>query len=192
MDGPIGVSTDQELNLEEIQALISKRRAELLASHARFGEEAEVFGVIQAALAWNTIYDPLNDRVVTPVSRLWNLGWDEPTVGDQSSVGDPIQYLGHVLFCWDTYFAGYLYSLENRALAYANAIEITREKTDAGFVPMWYRSLDIRTQDRSQPAVGSMVVREIFRRFRERWFVEEVYNDLLDFWSGTGGGPRAG
>jgi hypothetical protein len=135
--------------------------------------------IIQAGLAWNTIFDPLKNRVITPVSRLWNLGWDEPTVGEQTSVGDPFQYLGYVLFCWDTYFAGYLFSLGNRELAYANIVEITKERTPAGFVPMWYRSLGIRTQDRSQPPLGSLVAREVYRRFGDRWFLEEIFDDLL-------------
>ncbi len=180
MNGPpVGVSTDRKRSLDEITTVIARRKRELRRRHETYGECAEIYRAMQAALAWNTIYDPLKDRVITPVSRLWNLGWDEPTVGEQSSVGDPFQYLGYVLFCWDTYFAGYLHSLESRELAYANVIEITREKTADGFVPMWYRSLGIRTQDRSQPPVGSLIARELYRRFGERWFLEEIFEDLL-------------
>lgn len=179
MDGPLGVSTGGKQSLEQIGAIIAQRKKELEEGHNRFSECAEVYLAIQAGLAWNTIYDPLKDRVVTPVSRLWNLGWDEPTVGEQSSVGNPVQYLGYVLFCWDTYFAGYLFSMENKALAYANVIEITKERLPAGFVPMWYRSLGIRTQDRSQPPLGSFVAREIFRRYGDRWFLEEIFDHLL-------------
>lgn len=180
MDGPIGISTGKKRSLKEITSLIFKKKNILLESHtARFGEDAGIYRAIQAGLAWNTIYDPMKNRVITPVSRLWNLGWDEPTVGDQSSVGDPVQYLGYVLFCWDTYFAGYLHSLEHKELAYANAVEITKELTPGGFVPMWYRSLGIRTQDRSQPPLGSMIIRELYRRFGDKWLLEEVYEDLI-------------
>ena len=108
-------------------------------------------------------------------------GLAEGTVGEQANAGDPNQYLGLVLFCWDTYFAGYLASLDDKELGYANVIEITRERTAAGFVPMWYRSLGsgIRTEDRSQPPVGSLVTREIYRRYREPWFLAEIFDDLL-------------
>ena len=181
LDSPLGVSTGRKRTLKEIAAVISRRKKEIDKGHNCFGEYAEVSKAIQAGLAWNTIYDPLKNRVITPVSRLWNLGWHEPTVGEQSTVGDPVQYLGYVLFCWDTYFAGYVFSMGNRELAYANAVEITKEKTPGGFVPMWYRSLGIKTQDRSQPPVGSLVDREIYRRFRERWFLEEIFDDLLDW-----------
>ncbi len=179
LDGPLGLSTDRRRSLEEIAAIVDKGKKKTEESHNRYGEYAEVYRALQVGLAWNIIYDPLKDRVITPVSRLWNLGWDELTVGEQSSVGDPVQYLGCVLFCWDTYFAGYLFSLENKELAYANVIEITKEKMPAGYVPMWYRSLGIKTQDRSQPPVGSLVVREIYRRYEDRWFLEEIFDDLL-------------
>ena len=179
MYGPVGVSTGRKRSLDEIRTVIEGRKYDLLESHRRFGEFSEITLVIQAGLAWNTIYDPLKDRVITPVSRLWNLGWDESTVGEQTSVGDSSQYLGYVLFCWDTYFAGYLHSLEHKELAYANIIEITKERTKDGFVPMWYRSLGICSQDRSQPPLGSMIAREVYRRFGERWFLEEIYRDLL-------------
>ncbi len=177
--GLVGLSTGRRRSLEEIAGSVLEAKEGAEKAHERFGPEAELYRAIQAGLAWNTIYDPLKDRVVTPVTRLWNLGWDEPTVGDQSSVGDPVQYLGYVLFNWDTFLSGYMFSLENRDLAYANIIEITKERTAAGFVPMWYRSLGIRTHDRSQPPLGSLVAREVYRRFGERWFLEEVFDDLL-------------
>jgi hypothetical protein len=40
-----------------------------------------------------------------------------------------------VLFDWDTYFASFMYSLYNRDLAFANAVEITKSITKRGFIP---------------------------------------------------------
>jgi putative isomerase len=37
----------------------------------------------------------------------------------------------------------------------------------------------LKSEDRSQPPVGSLMVLEIYRRQRERWFLEEVYDELL-------------
>ena len=96
---------------------------------------AEVHAAIQTCLAWDTIYDPTHERVISPVSRNWSVGSG-----------------GYVLFCWDNYFAAYLASVDNRDLAYANAVEITRERTPAGFVPnVASRVCGFTSLDRSQP-----------------------------------------
>jgi hypothetical protein len=70
-------------------------------------------------------------------------------------------------------------SMENRELAYANAI--THEKTETGFIPNFGAADDNKSRDRSQPPVGSMAVRELYREYREKWFVEYLFDDLLDW-----------
>ena len=118
MESPLGISTERKRSLEEIISIIERRKKETEERHKIFGELAEVYKAIQTVLAWDTIYDPLKDRVISPVSRLWSIGAG-----------------GYVLFCWDNFFAGYLASLESRELAYANVVENTKEKTPQGFVP---------------------------------------------------------
>jgi putative isomerase len=162
LDRPIVISTGRPRSLEEVEARMRSRRAEVVGSHARFGKLAEAHAALQTCLAWDTIYDPANDRVISPVSRIWN-----------SNQG------GWVLFCWDTYFAAYLASLDSKALAYANAVEITRHLTADGFVPNTANAHGFVTRDRSQPPVGSMVVRELYRRFGDRWLIEMLFDDLL-------------
>lgn len=121
-----------------------------------------IYNAIQNVLAWDMIYDPPREREFTTVSRLWN-----------------VYRGGFVIFCWDTYFAAYMYSLENKNLAYANAIEMTNSITPNGFVPNLSASKGIKTRDRSQPPVGSFVVREIYKHYREKWFLEELFDKLL-------------
>jgi len=36
-------------------------------------------------------------------------------------------------------------------------------------------------QDRSQPPVGSMIVKEIYKKYHEKWFLEAVFNDLMSW-----------
>ena len=145
---------------------MKSRRAELEASRRQtFGDLAPVYEAMQTCLAWNTIFEPSKARVVTPVSRVWNAG----------------HWGGYVLFCWDTYFAAYMAAVDNKDLAYANAIEMTREKTASGFVPNFAAAGNVCARDRSQPPVGSLVVRELYRRFGDRWFIEEVFEDLLEW-----------
>lgn len=160
--GPVGISTGRPRTSAEIEAIVGRAQAARVAQSAACGDLAEVYDAVQTCLAWDTVYEPERGRVVSPVSRLWNVNWG-----------------GYVLFCWDTYFAAYMAALDNRALAFANAIEITREKTEAGFIPNFGTVSDLKSRDRSQPPVGALICREIYRRYPERWFLEEVFDDLL-------------
>jgi len=157
----IAVSTDATRSAEEIGNLIESARLDFLSERSKFGNSSELFAAMQTVLAWNVIYEPTNDRVITPVSRRWSVGWE-----------------GWILFEWDTYFAAYMHSLNNKDLAYANVIAMTSEITDRGFVPN-FASARNTSEDRSEPPVGAFVVREIYRKYREASFVEKVFDDLL-------------
>lgn len=158
----LGISTGQPRSLEDIRLQVARGHYEHIYHVEDYGDLGEVYDAIQTCLAWDTIYDPEHERVISPVSRLWNVSWG-----------------GYVLFDWDTYFAAYMAGFDNKALAYANAVEITREKTEAGFIPNFGTVLGIKSRDRSQPPVGSLIFRELYRRFGDRWLLEEVFTDLL-------------
>jgi hypothetical protein len=162
LDAPLGISTGQRRSVAEITAILARNKAAHMAHMAAFEELAEVYAAMQTCLAWDTVYEPEHDRVVSPVSRRWSVGWG-----------------GYVLFDWDTYFAAYIAALDNAELAYANAIEITRARTERGFVPNFASVAGVKSRDRSQPPVGALVVREIYRQHGGRWFLEEVFDDLL-------------
>lgn len=162
LDGPTGLSTGRKRDVAEIQAVLARQKAALLARRPAWGELSEVLDAIQTVIAWDTVYEPEHKRVVSPVSRPWCVGWG-----------------GYVLFDWDTYFAAYLASVESKELAYVNAVEITREITEQGFVPNFGTVAGIKSRDRSQPPVGALVFRELYRRYGERWLLEMVFDDLL-------------
>ncbi|MEI7752720.1 MAG: trehalase family glycosidase, partial [Candidatus Omnitrophota bacterium] len=104
-------------------------------------------------------YEPTNERIITPVSRSWSGG-------------------GFVLFEWDTYFACYMLSLDNKELAYANLIAITKEITPSGFVPN-FTSDKTKSVDRSQPPVGSMVLKEVYKHHKDKWILNMLFDDFL-------------
>jgi putative isomerase len=162
LDGPTGVSTGQPRALAKIEAIVAEHRAGFLEHFASYGALAEVYKAIQTAMAWDTIYEPEHDRVVSPVSRIWNVHWG-----------------GYVLFEWDNYFAAYLASAESKEIAYANAVEMTREATESGLVPNFATVNGVSSRDRSEPPVGALMCRELYRKFGERWFLEEVFPNLL-------------
>jgi len=158
---PIAIATDRSKTAAEIGEIIDRAEAQCAERKSRYPGAPDAFEALRTVLAWNTIYDPGNDRVISPVSRAWSAdGW--------------------VLFEWDTYFAAYMLSLDCKELAYANAIAITSEITDRGFVPNSSQP-GIQSLDRSQPPVGAFVIREIYRRYRDRWFLDEVFDSLLSW-----------
>ncbi|HLK29781.1 MAG TPA: hypothetical protein VKT28_14480, partial [Puia sp.] len=155
------IYTGKHRTFEEIKSFINNRRKIQLERIKSFGELSPSFQAMQTILAWNTIYDAPNHRVITPVSRNWSYGWG-----------------GFVLFDWDTYFASYMLSLFNKDLAYANAIEITKSITPDGFIPNYQSTFGNTSWDRSQPPIGSSVIWWIYNKYKEKWFLEEVYDEL--------------
>jgi hypothetical protein len=166
MEHAIGICTGRARTLPEIREIVDRGRSEHERRQSRFGQLSEPYDAMQSSLAWDTIYDPRKDRVITPVSRIWNLQWG-----------------GYAVYCWDMYLAAYMAAFDNKELAYANAIEITAERTAAGFVPNCAAENGFTTLDRSQPPLGSFTARELYRKFREKWLIETLFDDLYA-WNG--------
>ncbi|WP_242149111.1 MGH1-like glycoside hydrolase domain-containing protein [Sphingomonas sp. BAUL-RG-20F-R05-02] len=162
LDRPAAVSTGKPRNLGEITTLVATARAAFAARTSAAGASAEVRGAIETVLGWDTIYDPAGGRVMSPVSRIWNQNWG-----------------GYVLFDWDTFFAATMASLGNRDLAYANALEVLNEVSPAGFVPNFARGGGWKSWDRSEPPVGAITILGLYRRFHDRWLLEDSYDRLL-------------
>ncbi len=164
LDGPVGLSTGTERSVGEIEKIISDQRDTLDRRAEAFGDLAEALIAVESGLAWNLVYEPRLDRVVNTVGRLWNE-----------------EYGGYCLFGWDNFFLAYMTSLFSRDLAFANVIEHLRGATDEGQVPNDNRGNGSKSWDRSQPPVGSVMVREIYKKYPERWFLEATFDDLLEW-----------
>ena len=146
----------------DLRNSLDARRAELEARADEYGELAEAWLAVTSGFAWNTIYEPRHERVVPTVGRLWNR-----------------EYGGVALFGWDNFFLGYLATLESRDLALAGIVEHLRGHTPEGFLPNDNRGNGSKSWDRSQPPVGGIMVREVYRRFSERWFLGAAFEPLL-------------
>ncbi|MCX6223568.1 MAG: hypothetical protein NTV01_02235, partial [Bacteroidia bacterium] len=157
------LSSNFSKSLKDVEKIILRAKASQEKERLKFSKAPELYDAMHAVLAWNTTYDPINNRVISPVSR----NWSGPSGG-------------WVLFDWDNYFAAYMFSLENKELAYANAIAITKEITKKGFIPNNSQP-GHKSEDRSEPQVGSLIVREIFRKYQEKWFLQEVFDELLSW-----------
>ena len=149
---PVGLSTGSPRTVEQIRAILKRERP----------SGTSVLQAIESVIGWDTIYEPSQARVISPVSRLWSVNWG-----------------GYVLFDWDTFFAASLAATGRRDLAYANALEILREETPQGFVPNYARAGGWKSFDRSEPPVGAITVLRLYRQFHDRWFLRDAFDPLL-------------
>ena len=159
---PVGISTGRRRTLSQIEAIIERQRQAYEQSIALVGAATPIRDAIETTLGWDTIYEPNQRRVISPVSRIWNQNWG-----------------GYVLFDWDTFFAATLASIGDRGLAYANAMEILREETPQGFVPNYAHPGGWKSFDRSEPPVGAITVLDLYRQFHHRWFLADTFEPLL-------------
>jgi putative isomerase len=159
---PVGISTGRPRSVREIKDILAGQLARFNESHQKNPEIAPLLEAIETAIGWDTIFEPHGQRVVSTVSRVWNLNFG-----------------GYVLFDWDTFFAATLAAVGSRDLAYANALEILNEMTPAGFVPNYGRAGNWRSFDRSEPPVGAITVLGLYRRFHDRWLLQDSFDRLL-------------
>lgn len=164
LNAPVAVSTGRPVTVEEVRKILSDACAAAKKSTEKYGALAEAYTAMRTGYAWNTIYEPEHRRLCSPVSRIWNVNWG-----------------GYVLFDWDTYFCALMAAPESRELAYANAFAITNEATERGFIPNFGAAGDYKSRDRSQPPVGAMTFRELYRRYGEKWILEESFDALLSW-----------
>jgi neutral trehalase len=163
LDQPAALSTGSKRSFEEVKAIISARKKEYENHAISMGQNvAEAYKAMSTILSWNTIYEPNNQRVLSTVSRTWN-----------------IKRGGYGLFCWDNFFMAYMCALDNRELAFANVIELLNDMTPEGFVPNNSQGNGRQSFDRSQPPVGGIITKEIYKKYPEKWFLEAVFDKLL-------------
>jgi neutral trehalase len=163
LDQTVAFYTGEVKTMLQIKELVQQRRKEQDILYQKYGNLDSTYQALQSIIGWNVIYDASKDRVIFPVSRLWN-----DIFGGQN-----------VLFDWDTYFGAWMAGMESKELAYANAIVITKSITPGGFIPNFACSYGRASLDRSQPPVGSLVFKELYFKYQDKWLLEYVFDDLM-------------
>lgn len=162
LDQPVGLSTGKRRTLAEIEAAIAHQRDAYEQVIVAAGKSGPLVDAIETTLSWDSIYEPSKQRVISPVSRLWS-----------------VSYGGYVIFDWDTFFAATMAGIGDRDLAYADTIETLREATKEGFVANYVRAGGWKSFDRSEPPVGAITVLGLYKKFHDRWFLEDSFVPLL-------------
>jgi putative isomerase len=161
---PVGLSAGKPRSVTEIQDVLDRQQSAYEHSLAPAGASAPIADAIQTTLGWDTIYEPQHHRVVSPVSRVWSVGWG-----------------GYVIFDWDTFFAATMAGIGDKDLANADAIETLRESTPQGFVPNYARAGDWKSEDRSEPPVGAITVLGLYQKFHDRWLLTDTFTPLMNW-----------
>lgn len=73
---------------------------------------------LAASLSWNRVYDFVNNRVITPVSRSWCMDWG-----------------GWIQFCWDGFLTAWMYTAINQTEAENAFINVLDGQLPEGFIP---------------------------------------------------------
>ena len=112
-------------------------------------------------LCWNTIYDKPAKRFMTPVARSWCSGY----------------FGSYILFCWDSFFGGLLFSLYDEELSYLQIYNILDEMNCRGMIAN--TNCQIRkSYDRSHPPVGGLCCYKLYKKFSNKEFLEKVFDRL--------------
>ena len=162
LTAPVTLSTGKPRTAAEIDAAIAAQQAVFQSRLPR--DSADIHAAIETVLGWDTIYEPEEKRVFSAISRQWNL-----------------QFGGYVIPGWDDVFAASLAADGSGDLAYANVIETLRSATPQGFVPNYARSGGWKSFDHSEPPVGALTVMSLYRRFHDKWFLQDAFQPLLDW-----------
>ncbi|MBC7826222.1 MAG: hypothetical protein H7122_00645 [Chitinophagaceae bacterium] len=161
-DTTVSFYTGLKKDISEIIKIITVASSRYEQQSKKFDSLADGYNAIRSVLGWNTIFDPEQNRVITPVARGWNQAWQ-----------------GFVLFEWDTFFASFLFGLIDKEYAYSNAIAVVKGINNKGHLGHWQMPGKQSATSMSQPPVGSMICWKLFEKFNDKWFLQEVYHELL-------------
>jgi glycogen debranching enzyme len=165
--GPVYVAVNRPADPAEIDTDIERNRRRWLDSRiAADGPLGEGLDALCRVLLWNTVYEPVSRRIITPVSRQWC----------QNQDGSFFGY--YVLFGWDTFFAALMFGLVDKELAYAAMSSILEEIVPEGHIPNCGSACG-STNDRSEPQVGAWCAMKLYRQFGDRELLEECFDRLL-------------
>ena len=117
---------------------------------------------IRDVIGWNTVYDPVNRRPYTALSRNWSSA----------------KFGGFGVWLDDVLYHALLAGTLDLTLAEENLQAVFAGRTEAGNLPCLLTGRDAWV-DRSQPPIGAFVVWLLYGRWGERRLLEDAWEVLL-------------
>ena len=130
--------------------------------HLHTGRYDGALDAIRDVIGWNTVYDPVNRRPYTALSRNWSSA----------------KFGGFGVWLDDVLYHAHLAGILDLGLAEENLRAVFAGRTEAGNLPCLLTGRDAWV-DRSQPPIGAFVLWLLYRRWGERRLLEEAWETLL-------------
>ena len=148
---------------EDMKDFISRQRC--LYNGMKVSGNGPLAGYADAiipAVAWNTIWEPINKEICTVFSKeLCARSWG-----------------GYAIAKWDTFFIALLSAIEDEELAYCNINAAANEITERGLFPD-HATLLGKSEDRSQPPVEAYTILKLYKTFQRKELLERYFPKLL-------------
>ena len=139
-----------------------RRRRRPLALNLHTGRYHGALDAIRDVIGWNTVYDPVNRRPYTALSRNWSSA----------------KFGGFGIWLDDVLYHAHLAGILDLGLAEENLRAVFAGRTEAGNLPCLLTGRDAWV-DRSQPPIGAFVLWLLYRRWGERRLLEDAWETLL-------------
>ena len=163
----IGVGADLDAALAPARTALVKVRASEVRRSAppslHTGRHLGALDAVRDVIGWNTVYDPVNRRPYTALSRTWSSG----------------KFGGFGVWLDDILYHALLAGIFDLGLAEENLRAVLAGQTAAGNLPCLLTGRDAWV-DRSQPPIGAFVLWILYQRWGERRLLESVLPCLLD------------
>ena len=130
--------------------------------HLHTGRYDGALDAIRDVIGWNTVYDPVNRRPYTALSRNWSSA----------------KFGGFGVWLDDVLYHAHLAGILDLGLAEENLRAVFAGRTEAGNLPCLLTGRDAWV-DRSQPPIGAFVLWFLYRRWGERRLLADAWEPLL-------------
>ena len=131
-------------------------------SHLHTGRYDGALDAIRDVIGWNTVFDPVNRRPYTALSRNWSSA----------------KFGGFGVWLDDVLYHAYLAGMLDLEIAEENLRAVFAGRTEAGNLPCLLTGRDAWV-DRSQPPIGAFVLWLLYRRWGVRRLLEDAWETLL-------------
>lgn len=154
----LAMADRQDLAIAQARALLAQPE---IVPPQPVGEPAAALAALRDVVAWNTVWDAINQRPYTAISRNWDLG----------------KFGGFGVWLNDQFYAALMAGELDAGLARDNLAAVFSGATPQGNLPCLLTASDAWV-DRSQSPIGGFVVWQLYLRHRARDLIEGAYATL--------------
>jgi putative isomerase len=158
----VGVGDDSPLLAHRLKKAVAVRVAPGSSEAPGEGRAESAFDAVRDVIGWNTVWDPINSRPYTSISRNWVAQ----------------KFGGFGVWLDDIFYHALMAGAFDGNVARENLEAVLAGSQPAGNLPCLLTGNDAWV-DRSQPPVGAFIVWMLYLRLRDRGLLTLAYRRLL-------------